>query len=234
MGSIVYIVCSDVTRNGKTLLARLLADLLSLRKSAPPIIFDTDMSGDGIINYFPDFTRPINLSRIGDQVKLFDTMLNTASGYAWDASLGDPPDFIVDLNANDLDRFFHLFHDIGFEEGAVEAGLSVRVCFILRWTLKSLRIADATRSGLTTSRFITVRNMAVEAEPFTPDPDDPLPVPKIDIDLFLYDLSKELARTVRDEHFSFAQFATGKLNQFDHESEREMWQFLETVYNQMN
>ena len=233
IGPAVYIVCSDVTQNGKTLLARLYADFLGMRKSISPVIFDTDLSGNGIVNYFPNATRPIDLARIQDQIGLFDTILNAARGTGPDGPAEEPPDFVVDVAASELDRFFRIFHDIDFEAGAEEAGIYVQVSYIIRWTLKSLRIADAVRSKLTTTRFVAVRNMAIDATAFTPDPEDPLPVPEIDIELFLKKPSKRVARIVNDERFSFARFIIGRYSRLDGETEREIWDLLEDVYNQI-
>ncbi len=226
MACIVTIVCSDMTRNGKTLLARLYADLYSLRKENSPIIFDTDLSGNGIFNYFPQSTRSIDLSRVADQVSLFDTMLDAASN-------PDCPDFVVDVAANELNRFFRIFTDIGFERGAFEAQLDIQVCHVLSWTMKSLQTADNIRKLLNSSRFVAVRNMAVEALPFTPDPEDEAQIPKIEIDLYLNALSKPTFHIVSQTGFSFARFVEGGYEELVYETRAEIWNFLEDVRNQI-
>ena len=66
--SVVHIICSDTARTGKTLLARVFADLSSLRREDNPVIFDTDISGNGIVTYFPKKTRMIDLSKVADQI----------------------------------------------------------------------------------------------------------------------------------------------------------------------
>lgn len=225
MGCVVTIVCSDITRNGKTLLARLYADLYSLRKDNSPIIFDTDLSGNGIVNYFPDKTRTVDLSRIADQVALFDTILELGAG-------DNPPDFVVDVSANEVKRFFRIFNDIGFERGAFEAQLDVQICHIISWSVKSLQIAGQIRSALSTSKFIAVRNMAIEEQPFTPTPEEEAQLPNIDVDLFLNALSPEASKIVNDPKFSFARFISENVDSMNYEVKADIWNFLEDVYNQ--
>ncbi len=208
------------------MLARLYSDLLSLRKENSPQIFDTDLSGNGIVNYFPKKTRIIDLSRVADQVMLFDTML--------ESGVDSPsPDFVVDVSANDLNRFFRIFSDIGFERGAFEAHLEIQICYIISWTLKSLRNAAKIRDILSGSRFTIVRNMAIEALPFTPDLEEESQVPNIEVDLFLNALSPEVFRAIDDIHFSFATFIEGGHSELEYEMRAEIWNFLEDVHNQI-
>ncbi len=197
-----------------------------MRKADSPIIFDTDLSGNGITNYFPQSTRTIDLSRVGDQVALFDTMLDMASG-------GKGPDFVVDLSANELNRFFRIFSDIGFERGAFEAHLDIQICYIISWTMRSLKTAENIRDMLTHSRFTAVRNMAIEALPFTPTLEEEASVPRIEIDLFLNVLSPEILRLVNQNQFSFATFIEGGYADVEYEKKLEIWNFLEDVYNQL-
>ncbi len=208
------------------MLARLYADLLSLRKENSPQIFDTDLSGNGIINYFPEKTRTIDLSRVADQVVLFDTMLGSESD-------GPSPDFVVDVSANELNRFFRIFSDIGFERGAFEAKLEIQICYVISWTMKSLRNAARIRDILSSSRFTIVRNMAMEALPFTPGPEEESQVPNIKVDLFLNSLSPEVFRAIDDIHFSFATFIEGGHSELEYEMRAEIWNFLEDVHNQI-
>ncbi len=216
---IVYIVCSDKTRNGKTLLARLYTDLLSLRSQRKPLIFDTDLSGNGICNYFPDHTKIIDLSRVGDQVAMFDTML-----------AGDERDFVVDVAANETSRFFRIFTEIGFETGAQEVGLEVQICYLLDWSLNSLKMAAYIRQKLSSSRFVAVRNLAVEEMPIAPRSDERWP--EVEIDLYLARLGSEAARTVQAADFSFADFISEQRGDLAYEVRAEIWNFLEDVYNQ--
>ncbi|MCP4185260.1 MAG: hypothetical protein GY761_18450 [Hyphomicrobiales bacterium] len=190
------------------------------------MIFDTDLSGNGIVNCFPEKTRSIDLSKVSDQVFLFDTMLETESD-------GKSIDYVVDVSASELNRFFRIFSDIGFERGAFEIGLDVHVCYIISWTLKSLKNASKIRDILVDSQFTVVRNMAIEALPFTPDPEEESQVPNLEIDLFLNALSPEVFRIIDNKQFSFARFIEGGHDNLDYEMRAEIWNFLEDVHNQI-
>ncbi len=242
MASVVHIFCSDTARTGKTLLARVFADMSSLRREGNPIIFDTDMSGNGIVNYFPGKTRLIDLSMVADQVVMFDTMMqlhetgNPGPGFPdrlpdiGSGALG--ADFVVDLAASDLGRFFEMFNDIGFERGAEEAGLDVRIYYMVNWSLKSLQRTDRIRSMLKSSEFFAVRNMGVQAFSFTPRPHEADLVPQIDISLFLKALSPSVFAIVNEKDFSFARFVSGEYTEMKTRANREIWNFLEGIYNQ--
>lgn len=230
MGCSVTIVCSDSTRNGKTLLARMVADLLSMRKDNSPVVFDTDLTGNGIRNFLPLKTLTIDLSKVADQVRMFDAMLESrpVGGNDPDAR----PDYVIDLAANDLDRFFRIFKDIGFERGAFEAQLDVHVFHIVSWTFQSLKNAAAVRERLNTSRLILVRNMAIEAQPFTPTVQEEAQIPNLNIDLFLEDINPPARQIINEINFSFADFINGGADTFDYEARSQIWTFLEDFKNQ--
>ncbi len=234
IGSLVHIICSDTARVGKTLLARVFAARLALRRENNPAIFDTDLSGNGIINYLPDKTRLIDLAKIGDQVAMFDTMIEAAQEPVPSGADGGAQDFVIDLAASELRRFFSVFNDIGFERGAGEAGLDVRIYYIVSWTLKSLQTGDEISAMLTTSRFFAVRNMAIAAYAFTPEPFERPLVPKINICLFLNELSPEAFTIVNEHAFSFSRFASGGYKDLKQDVRAEIWKFLEDIYNQIN
>jgi len=241
MASVVHIFCSDTARTGKTLLARVFADLSALRREGNPIIFDTDISGNGIINYFPDKTRLIDLSMVADQVTMFDSIMQLhdtqnlsrrAAGRVNSSGSTLAPDFVVDVAASDLGRFFEMFNDIGFERGAAEAQLDVRVYYLVNWSLKSLLRTEQIRSMLNATKFFAVRNMGIQAFSFTPLPHEADLVPEIDISLFLKALSPSVFGIVNEKDFSFARFASGEYTEIKTRANREIWNFLEGIYNQ--
>ncbi|VAW22580.1 hypothetical protein MNBD_ALPHA12-477 [hydrothermal vent metagenome] len=238
IGSLVYIICSDTARVGKTLLARVFAATMALRHDNNPLIFDTDLSGNGIINYLPDKTSLIDLSKVADQVAMFDTMIeanqNQDSGVVSCPPTIPAQDFVIDLAASELRRFFAIFNDIGFERGSVEAGLEVRIYYLVSWTLKSLQTCDKIASKLTASRFFAVRNMAIDAFAFTPDPLERSEVPEINISLFLNKLSPAAFAIVNEHWFSFSTFVSGGYKGLERNVRREIWKFLEDIYNQTN
>ncbi len=225
-----YIICSDRARCGKTLLARVFAAKLALRRENNPLVFDTDLSGNGIINYLADKTRLIDLSKVADQVALFDTMIEANENQSASGAL----DFVVDVASSELARFFTLFNDIGFERGACEAGLDVRIYYVVSWTQRSLQTCDEIASMLTESQFFAVRNMAITAYPFTPGPGQEALAAKINISLFLNALSPAAFAIINEYGFSFSRFVSGGYKGLSKEVRLEIWNFLEGIYNQTN
>jgi len=234
IGSFVTIICSDTARCGKTLLARVYAGLYALRRENNPLIFDTDLSGNGIINYLPQKTRLIDLSKVADQIILFDTIVDANKNRRENNALDGAPDFVVDVASSELVRFFTLFHNIGFEQGAGEAGFDVRIYYLVSWTQKSLQTGAEIAAMLTRSRFLAVRNMAIAAYAFTPEPSDGARVAKINISLFLNALSPAAFAIVNEHSFSFSRFISGGYKTLTHAIRLEIWDFLEAIYNQTN
>ena len=96
------VVCSDESRNGKTLTARLLTDHLLLT-GRDPHVFDCDDPRGHINRFFPARSTLIDIVRTPGQIRLFDTVL---------ANPGR--DYVVDLPANALDGFFTVVDDLDF------------------------------------------------------------------------------------------------------------------------
>ena len=95
----VYITASDQHRNGKTLLARLLADYLML-DGHDPFMIDTDAPDGPLRSYFPGRTALADFSQMQGQMKLFDTIM---------ASPGR--DYVVDLPVRHMEGFFKAVGD---------------------------------------------------------------------------------------------------------------------------
>lgn len=217
----IYIVCSDKARNGKTLFARLYADRLSLSGNSRLHVFDTDYPHGGIASYFPDDSDIIDLSRTQDQMQLFDTMI-TEPGI----------NYVVDLQASLLARFFSIFHDIAFDEGAREAGVGVVVYFIVDRSLNSIHEAERVREQLRCSEFVLVHNEAIGNALAIPGAAEEYEDIEKDRDLLFPRLSDETLALVESPTFTFSDFIAGKSEELPVEIRRELWHFLELIYNQ--
>ena len=221
IGSHVYIVCSDQSRNGKTLFARLYADCLSLADADRLRVFDTDFPNGGLAHFFPDNSEIIDLARTGDQVRLFDTIIEEP-GYH----------YVIDLQASLLNRFFKIFHDIGFGEGALEAGIGTAVFFIVDKSMSSISAAENVRAQLTCSEFIMVRNDAIGTLLHLPSAAENYLRIEKNRDLILPKLSANALSFVELKGFTFSDFISGDLVQPSDAVRTELWKFLETIYNQ--
>lgn len=119
-----HIVCSDQSRNGKTLVARLLADYLILCRRAP-LIFDAAPAAGGLRSFFPARASKVELSTAG-QMALFDR------------ALAQPQDCVLDLPAHLLTCVTELMRHIGFGEETHTPGLEVVVLFVADHNVDSL------------------------------------------------------------------------------------------------
>jgi hypothetical protein len=217
----VHIVCSDESRNGKTLFARLYCDMLELRGADTLRIFDTDHPHGALARWFPGRAEIVDLSRTQGQVFLFDTII------------AEPQyNYVIDLQAPLLERFFDIFADIRFDEGAREAGIGVAVFFMIDKHIQSIEAARKVRAKLSCSQFICVRNEAIGSPVMTPAGAGAyLSLPK-DRDIVLPKLSQKALGVIDEEGFTFSGFLSGDAEKTPLHERYEIWNFLETIYNQ--
>ena len=215
------IVCSDCPRNGKTLFAKLAADLLSLRLGHPPHIFDTDEPDGSLITHFPNHGEIIDLSKTTEQVALFDGMLSQPDGH-----------FLVDLEDRHFAHFFNIYRDIGFEAGAEEVGLDLSVFFLIDRTEASIEAAAELSASIPQTRFLTVRNSAIGDALSIGTSADIYHRMRIDREILLPQLSPEALGMLEHPDFHFDTFIAGKYEHFPFELKAELWSFLEGLYEQ--
>ncbi len=184
-------------------------------------MFDTDHPRGDIAHRYGDQAQIIDLSRTIDQMHLFDTMI---------AEPGN--NYVVDLQASLLDKFFTIYHDIAFDEGATQAGISVAVFFILDRTLDSIHAARAVRQKLRASEFITVINEAIGSPLVLPGGEDAIRHLARDREVTLPVLSAASRQIIEQPGFSFSDFIVGEIDNVPKAIYFELWQFLETIYNQ--
>ena len=143
------IVCSDELRNGKTLVARLLADYLILC-GREPAIFDLASGPGGIRRFFPFRARKIDLSSTLHQMALFDRALTQPD-----------QDYVVDLPAHLRLEFFELMTTLGFCELSTARNVNTAIFFLIDRTIASLLAARQLRDDYRLARFIVVKNEAI-------------------------------------------------------------------------
>jgi len=215
------IICSDCPRNGKTLFAKLVADLLTLRLGHPPLIFDTDEPDGSLINHFPEPGQILDLSKTTAQVALFDGMLMQPGSH-----------FLIDLADRHFSRFFKIYRDIDYESGAEEVGLDLTVFFLIDRTEASIEAAAELSASLPKTRFITVRNSAIGDALEQGRSSDIYHQMRIDREVLLPQLSAEALGMLEHPDFHFDLFIAGKYEHFPFELKAELWSFLEGLYEQ--
>lgn len=141
-------------------------------------------------------------------------------------------DYLIDLQAWLLNRFFTLFSDIGFEAGAREAELAVTVYFMLDRRLTSVEAAGETARHLRRAELVIIRNAAIG---------DVLSLPEAlaryrefpkDRELVLPRLSVNALNYLDRPDFTFAEFIAKNGKNAPVDLRAELWAFLEAVYNQ--
>jgi len=182
----LHIIASDANRNGKTLLARLVADYLLLDKR-DPFLFDTDAPEGPLRQSFPGRTTLADFETIPGQMKVFDTIL---------ASPGR--DYVVDLPQRHLQPFFTAASDLNFWDAAKTAGFRIFVFFIVDRTAASLRAAQEIAEAAPADLFIAVRNDHVGSS-----------WPARAASLHLSALPRHISVAISDKRFSLSQFVLG-------------------------
>jgi hypothetical protein len=202
----VYITASDQHRNGKTLLARLVADLLML-DGRDPFMIDTDAPDGPLRTYFPGRTALADFALMQGQMKLFDTII-AAPGR----------DYVVDLPARHLDGFFKATAELNFFQELHAAGFKVIVFFVVDRSPASLRSARLIQEFPGIDLFVPVRNDFVGSN--WPASESVLAIPA---------LPQPLAFAISDRRFSFRAFVLGDTQHLAPEYHAALSSFLYDV-----
>jgi hypothetical protein len=208
----IYITASDQSRNGKTLLARLLADYLML-DGADPFLFDTDAPDGPLRNFFPGRTAMVDFAAIRGQMKLFDTIL-AAPGR----------DYIIDLPARHLESFLGTERDLKFFSECKKQGFRIFFFFVVDDRMISVRAAREAKENTGIDLFVPVRNMHVRSA--WPEDGGALTMPF---------LAAPIASAINNRRFSFRSFVQGDFQGLSEDQAQELQVFLyETLNNISN
>jgi hypothetical protein len=138
------VVASPRARTGKTLLARLLVEHFVLA-GHEPLIFDTDAVERTLAACFPGRARVIDLDRVTDQMKLFDTLVAPAAETQ-----------VIDLTHRSFQKFFRLLRDIEYVAEARSRGIEPVIFFIPERDAESWTQALTIRDFFRDARFVLV------------------------------------------------------------------------------
>jgi hypothetical protein len=143
------IIASPRARTGKTLLARVIVEHLLL-SGIPHVVFDTDAVERRLASFFPDRSVVIDLDRVPDQMRLFDT-------------LGSPVAItqVIDLTHRSFKKFFSLMREIDFIAEARASGFEPVIFYIPDGETESYEQGIALRDQFRDSGFVLVRNEAL-------------------------------------------------------------------------
>jgi len=146
---VIYVVCSDRHRNGKTLLARVLVDYLML-DSRDPFVIDADPPEGPLRGFFPGRTVLVDFDQMQGRVKLFDTILDSPGR-----------DYVIDLPAIQTGPFFQALRELDFVAAAHGRGFAIVALFIVDRSASSARAAQDIRLDAGTDLVVEVGNAFV-------------------------------------------------------------------------
>ncbi len=184
----VYIIASDQNRNGKTLLARLLADYIML-DGRDPFMIDTDSPDGPLRNYFPGRTAVADFAQMQGQMKLFDTILGSPGR-----------DYVVDLSARHLEGFFKATSELDFFAEVKSVGFRVILFFIVDRSVSSLKSAHTHEHIAGIDLFVPVINEFIGSNWL-----------KADGAMFIPALPQALAFAISDKRFSLRSYVLGEM-----------------------
>lgn len=193
-GTRITVVCSDESRNGKTLTARLITDHLLLT-GRDPHVFDCDEPRGHINRFFPSRSTLIDIERTAGQIRLFDTILETPGR-----------DYIVDLPAHGLDPFFTVVDDLDFINAAHNAGLEMVIAFVLDKSLTSLMTARDLHGAFSTELFYLVRNAYIGSPLTTRQAREVFEEIEPDGEFLLPLVDRDALAVAEEPPFSFSRF----------------------------
>jgi hypothetical protein len=210
---VVYIVCSDQHRNGKTLLARALVDYLML-DGHDPFVIDADFPHGSLRSFFPGRTSVVDFETIRGQMTLFDTILGSPGR-----------DYVVDLPATQTTRFCKAATDLGFFTEARRSGFAVVILFIVDKTAESLASAAEVEKMTKLDLLIPVRNAFVGSA---------LPAKYDGLTVTMPALDPKCLALIANKRFSFREFLLGDEAAVPEPLRRSLKSFLYVVMSAFN
>ena len=153
----VILVGSDKGGVGKTTIARTLLDYYQT-KNIPTRAYDTEAPRGTLKRFHPDITEIVDITRIPDQMRVFDT-LNSS-----DVTM-------IDIRAGLLSPTLSALQDIGFIETARKGQITFGVFHILGPSIASLNEIGEVAKFVHGTHYFLVKNMINNTAFFEWDPE---------------------------------------------------------------
>ena len=140
----VIIVGADKGGVGKTTVMRTLLDYFLARK-VPTRAFDTESPKGTLKRFHPDVTDIVDVTRIPDQMQIFDTLSDNAVT-------------LIDVRAGLLSPTLMALRNIGFIDAAKKGQITLSVFHVLGPSIASLDEIVETSEFITDVRYFLVKN----------------------------------------------------------------------------
>jgi hypothetical protein len=195
MKSYTYIIASLHGRTGKSLLARLFADYAILSGQQPEI-FDTDAAERKLAACFPGRAIVIDLDRVTDQMKLFDTLTAPAAVPR-----------VVDVTHRGFRKFFKLMLEIGYAAEARTREIEPVIVFIPDREAKSYEQGRLLRDHFRDCHFIVAENALLgKPDKQVQQTDHYKALMANDLNLYMPVLDQMFAGVIDDPKLSLSEF----------------------------
>jgi hypothetical protein len=145
----VYLVCSQLPRTGKTLVARLCAEF-NRALVAPVVPIDLGTADPSLSEFLPDSTIRASIADIREQMALFDRLA---------ARDGIPK--VVDIGCPHASSFFKIMRDIAFAVEAQDRAISTSILFIAASDDASIKMYAGLREQFPSFTLVPVYNEIV-------------------------------------------------------------------------
>ena len=154
----VILVGADKGGVGKTTVARTLLDYFTAHQ-VPTRAFDTEAPRGTLKRFHPDLTEVVDMTQVGDQMKIFDTIGNAAATVT-----------VIDVRAGLLSSTLKVLNEIGFLDAARKNQITFAVFHILGPSIASLEEIAETASTVGDANYYLVKNFINNATFFEWDP----------------------------------------------------------------
>src|ERR1700731_2612265 len=114
----VFIICSPRPLVGKTLIARLLTEILLL-KHGDVAAFDVNLKEPSLLEYLPKVTESAEVDNPFGKMALMDRLI-----------INDGTAKVIDLGFHAFDEFFKMSEEIGFMKEAARRGVAPFILFV--------------------------------------------------------------------------------------------------------
>ena len=142
----VFIICSPRPLVGKTLIARLLTEFVTL-KNGDVAAFDINLKEPSLLEYLPKVTETAEVDNTFGKMALMDRVI-----------VNDGITKVIDLGFHAFDEFFKMSEEIGFMKEAARRGVAPVILFVADTDRVSARSYPMLQQQIPATSLVTIDN----------------------------------------------------------------------------
>ena len=142
----VFIICSPRPLVGKTLIARLLTEFVTL-KNGDVAAFDINLKEPSLLEYLPGITETAEVDDTFGKMALMDRLI-----------VNDGIAKVIDLGFHAFDEFFKMSEEIGFMKEAARRGIAPIILFVADTDRVSARAYPMLQQQIPPNALVTIDN----------------------------------------------------------------------------